>query len=693
MVIWELSTGKYQIFSDLNVELFHAKFRTDRLAYEAPTNFFQFPRQYVWLDATSILFVDHGSSPPQWILAFSSLSGTLRTMRQRTEEGLRSVRVWNDQSPTCGTGSRLIRMACDTGRLESVYEGDVRGVSVSPNGRWLAAVVATRNIPPAPDKPMQWPLRATPGPDDDMVELKLTLIELTKPGRARDIEGVDAVGNVAPSRLPLWTTDSSRMAFPVRTTYSEAPSTGNDAVWEVSADTGVARKWSASSALDAELLAALLTTDGLNARVVIERRPQETRPENYTDGGQVRGGAWRCGPQQVLVWNSPTLTLISPDRTVMLPGRFASVQPTVVGDSVARTLAMGGGGLSSLITTWNGNYRIETIPAAPEWTLLAVRPRDAGVVYCADTDSGTFLILTKHGVSHRSSPLSFNTYFRDVIAPQRRMLSCAFPDGSVRTGLLQLPICHRAGGRHPVIVWAYPNSTPFIGDAFSRANSAANVIYPVQYLLTKGFAFFQAPLPLRGRRSFRPMRAAVDAVLPWLDVLSRQPDILPKECGFFGHSNAGYVALALEALTECFRAIVAWNTFPAIGYDTLHSNAGNLALNCAANIVQVERMYYEDPKQPYAPQPSPPWRNPAEYIRNDPVFNLKRASTPLLLVEGEFDTDPREMEEVYSILYGRGVPVELAYYWGEDHVFASPGNTRDSWLRTERFFNTYLQKG
>jgi dipeptidyl aminopeptidase/acylaminoacyl peptidase len=49
------------------------------------------------------------------------------------------------------------------------------------------------------------------------------------------------------------------------------------------------------------------------------------------------------------------------------------------------------------------------------------------------------------------------------------------------------------------------------------------------------------------------------------------------------------------------------------------------------------------------------------------------------------------MEEVYSTLYGRGVPVELAYYWGEDHVFASPGNMHDSWLRTERFFKKYLR--
>jgi dipeptidyl aminopeptidase/acylaminoacyl peptidase len=329
---------------------------------------------------------------------------------------------------------------------------------------------------------------------------------------------------------------------------------------------------------------------------------------------------------------------------------------------------------------------MENLATRPGWNLLAVRPKDSEVVYKEDSADGTFLLLARPGKRPRTSVLSFNTYFRDVMRPQRRMLSHTFADGSIRRGLLQLPIGHRARDTHPVIVWAYPNSTPALDDSFSRGNDFASVIYPVQYLLTQGFAFFQAPFPIGGKRSLQPMQAAVDAVVPWLDVLDRQAEIVPGACGFFGHSNAGYVALALEALTRRFKAIVAWDTFPLIGYDTLHSWADDVALDCAGNLIQSDRMFYEDLKDPYAPQPSPPWKRPKDYIRSEPLFNLNQASTPLLLVEGEFDTDPREMEEVYSILYGRGVPVELAYYWGEDHVFASPGNIHDTWVRTGNFF-------
>lgn len=696
LAVWELDSGTCRTFSACNVEIFLAKFRTAHSAYGGPSGLFQVPRQYSWLDAKSILYVDYGAARQQSLLAISSLSPTLRSLRERTEEGELSVRVWNDRSPTCGAGSRLARIACDTGRSETLYEGDVRGVSLSPDGRWLAVVVATGNAPPAADERMEWPLLVTTPFDDPMVYLQLTLIDLLRPGRVHEVKGVTGVGNVAPSRLPLWSWDSSRVAIPVRETYSDAPSTGDDAVWEVAVNTGDARKRSASSALDAELVAALITTDGLNTQRVIDERPRKIRSNDYIAGGQISGGAWRCARRHVMFWNAPTLTIIGPNRSTTIQGNFTLVQPPAVENTVGRTIAVCADGLTSAITTRDdGGYTMEGVKSEPGWHLLGVRPRDAAVVYEESSDRGTFLLLAKPGKRPRTSPLRFNTYFCSVLRPQRRMLTLAFPDGTVRKGTFVLPIGHKNGQSYPVIVWAYPDSTPSLNEDFIKLNDWNSVFRPIQYLLTRGFAFFHAPFPIgeaSGKSNRAPMHAATNAVIPWLDVLDRQPEVIPGECGFFGHSNAGYVALALEALTRRFKAIVAWDTFPEIGFDTLHSELTDVALHCAGNVIQSERMYYEDPMQPYAPQPAPPWRNSAAFIRNDPLFNLNRAATPLLLLEGEFDSDPREMEEVYAILRGRGVPVELAYYWGEEHVFSSPGNIHDSWLRTEAFFNRYLAR-
>jgi dipeptidyl aminopeptidase/acylaminoacyl peptidase len=107
-------------------------------------------------------------------------------------------------------------------------------------------------------------------------------------------------------------------------------------------------------------------------------------------------------------------------------------------------------------------------------------------------------------------------------------------------------------------------------------------------------------------------------------------------------------------------------------------------------VIQADRRYYEDVDQPYT-FGAPIWKAEHQVIENSPIHRLGSATTPLLLIEGEFDASPREMEAVFSILYGRGVPVELAYYWGETHIINSPGNIKDIWQRTEAFFRRYLR--
>lgn len=689
LVVWELQTGRYRLFFDHNIEIYLATLRTAASAYAAAATYAAIPHRYLWLDATSLLFVDHGPVPQQFDVAFSSLPATLSGFRQRTESGKPSLRVWSNHSPTCGAQGRLIKVSCDTGNAETVYSGDVRGVSVSPDGRSAALLVATGFVRPPPNAPAVPPLGWT-APGEPMVTLKLAVVDITPRGTAHDIEEVRAVGEIPPERLPLWSQDGTRLAVPVRTTYSNEPSTGNDATWELLLGTRFTRRWPAASYLDAELLANLLTTHGLDRQSVLDHRPRALQPRAY---GKffVSGWAWRCAADQVLFWQAPVLTLIAPTRMTRVTGDFISVQPPALGGARARTLAVRADGKASLITISADRYRMENLATKAGWSPLGVRAADGAVIYKEVADTGTFLMLVKPGERAHRSPLSFNTYFRHVVKPPCRVVTGKFPDGSLRSGVLQLPVDHTPGDRHPVIVYAYPDLKPSVNGPLTSQNSTYALIYPIQYLLTKGFGFFHVPFQISGKTSHEPMSAAVDAVLPWLDVLDRQPEIIPADYGFWGHSNAGYVALALEALTRRFKAIVAWSTFPEIGVNTLHADSSDVALSCAGNLIQGSRYLYENPEQPYNPQSSPPWRNPSAFIRNDPLFNLNRASTPLLLVEGEFDMSPREMEEVYSILYGRGVPVELAYYWGEPHVFESPGNIHDSWVRTERFFRKYLR--
>jgi len=288
------------------------------------------------------------------------------------------------------------------------------------------------------------------------------------------------------------------------------------------------------------------------------------------------------------------------------------------------------------------------------------------------------------------STLRFNLHFAEVAQAERRELAYRSTRGEVLTGVLQLPIERSSTGRHPVIVWAYPDQEPSMSDSLTRLNSPMAAWLPFQYLLTRGFAVFHAPLSTEMKHLIEPIDMVTDAVLPWLDVLEQQAEIIAGEYGFFGHSNAGYVALALEAMTTRFKAIVASSTFPDLAAASLSSAMDKMVLDCAGQVIQADRFYYEDTNQPYS-FGGPFWRAQQKFIRNSPLYRMNSAATPMLLIEGEFDFSPRQMESVFSILYGLGIPVEMAHYWGEGHVISSPGNIKDMWERTDTFFRKYMR--
>ena len=224
----------------------------------------------------------------------------------------------------------------------------------------------------------------------------------------------------------------------------------------------------------------------------------------------------------------------------------------------------------------------------------------------------------------------------------------------------------------------------------TRINDSTAVIYPFQHLLAQGFAVFEAPLPMRQRPDdVDPLEYVSASIVPWLDILDRQPEVMPGQYGFWGHSDAGYAALALEATTDRFKAIAAASTFPDLAGSSHSAHLAIQPLDCAGGLIQARRFYYEAEDQHYRVGGSL-GRNAAGFVRNSAVFRMERAVTPMLLMVGEYDAGPRSMEQVYSALRGKGVPVELAYYWGEGHVINSPGNLSDLWTRTERFFRRYL---
>lgn len=648
---------------------------------------------FAWADDHTIIFVDYGTSFEQFDFAVSDPERTHAPLWNSASNGQLSVREWGISGPTCGVKRALVKLDCNSGVVTRLYAGDVRGASVSPDGKWAVALAATKHLPIASVRTMAPPLDTLSSGEDPLVSLVLARVDITGRQPPAFVESFQSVGNVGPDRLPIWTRRGARFAVPSRSTYSAALSTGDDACWEIETETLRARRWTASSALDSELIAAMtVSVPADDVATFLRRRPKlpEAR-HTLLPVGQIPGGVWRYGDSNVLLWANATVQLMDKQGVYRVPGEFSDVSLEGTASDKA-WLITGSGAKASLLAVQGLHCQIEEIVMDADSTVLSFVGSNGTVVAKRDSSECTALYAYHPSRRRTRSSKIFNSQFAAVATPPCREVSMQDASGKKLTGILQLPVSGSAKNRHPVIVWAYPGHFPSITDRYLRPNSATSLFFPLQYLLTRGFAVFWAPLPIDNGLGPNPMDAVAQRVEPWLDVLDAQAEVLPGEYGFFGHSNGGYIALALEALTTRFKAIVAESAFADLLESTLASSLETATLDCTAELIQASRFFYEDPTQPLQVG-GPVSTSIYRFVRNSPLFHMDSAVTPLLIMAAEFDIDTRGLESVFSVLDARGVPVELAYYYGERHVISSPGNLKNTWNRTEAFFRKYLAFG
>ncbi|HKZ79490.1 MAG TPA: prolyl oligopeptidase family serine peptidase [Pyrinomonadaceae bacterium] len=90
---------------------------------------------------------------------------------------------------------------------------------------------------------------------------------------------------------------------------------------------------------------------------------------------------------------------------------------------------------------------------------------------------------------------------------------------------------------------------------------------------------------------------------------------------------------------------------------------------------------------------SPPWKDLGRYLRNSPIFYVDRVQTPVMIIQGDMDSNAmQQAEEFFTALYRQGKRAELVRYWGEGHVISSEANVRDMWERIFAWFDEFSPK-
>lgn len=133
-------------------------------------------------------------------------------------------------------------------------------------------------------------------------------------------------------------------------------------------------------------------------------------------------------------------------------------------------------------------------------------------------------------------------------------------------------------------------------------------------------------------------------------MLANHPYVDAKRVGCIGASYGGFMTMYLLTRTKMFAAAVS------------HAGISNLASYWGAG-------YWGFLYSSIATARQYPWSHRDFYIRQSPLYNAHKVTTPLLLIHGAGDTNvpPHESYQMYTALRLLKRPVELVVFDKEDH--------------------------
>jgi dipeptidyl aminopeptidase/acylaminoacyl peptidase len=289
-------------------------------------------------------------------------------------------------------------------------------------------------------------------------------------------------------------------------------------------------------------------------------------------------------------------------------------------------------------------------------------------------------VVTPSGV--QEAIVQVNTAYDERMFAQRVEIHHTGPDGRPLKSWLYLPAVPPQSPP-PLVVKIYPGSVRDEPDSWEEPGGAV-ALANAQGLANAGFAVLLPSLPV-DPNSQEPMAGLADAILGVVDAAATTGTFDPDRIALFGHSFGAYAAVAVATQTSRFRAVIAANGLYELaqGWGVFQpgpriSPQDGLSVTHSAGAVETGQVGVG----------GPPWIDPERYRRNSPFYVADKITTPVLLIAGDFDPVPMTASEaLFSTLYRQGKDAKLITYFGEGHIFFSPGAIQDAnaeilaWLR------------
>jgi dipeptidyl aminopeptidase/acylaminoacyl peptidase len=257
-----------------------------------------------------------------------------------------------------------------------------------------------------------------------------------------------------------------------------------------------------------------------------------------------------------------------------------------------------------------------------------------------------------------------------------RLVNYVTDKGDSLQGVIYLPAGYVEGKKYPTIVYYYEKTSQgmhnYINPSFSRTG------YNATMFTSNGYAVFTPDIVYK---LDDPGMSAVWAVLPGVKAAIATGIVDPDAMGLQGHSWGGYQTAFLATQTNMFKAAApgAALTNMISMYDLIYWNSGggNMA------IFEASQGRFK----------GAPWENWDSYLRNSPIYYVKKVQTPILMLHNDKDgaVDFTQGIEFYSALRRLKKPVVMITYKGENHGIAKLENRKDYSVRMLEFFDHFLK--
>jgi dipeptidyl aminopeptidase/acylaminoacyl peptidase len=254
-------------------------------------------------------------------------------------------------------------------------------------------------------------------------------------------------------------------------------------------------------------------------------------------------------------------------------------------------------------------------------------------------------------------------------------------DGSTIEGVLIKPVGHVPGSRYPTVIHVHGGSELAAQNGWNAFGIQESTNLG-QLLAGRGYAVLYPNYRGSSGRGVEFLRGNRRDVMgrEWEDIESGLDHLVDlgvadgARAGIYGFSWGGYAAgWGATWASHRFKAAVAGAGI----YDWI-SEAGT-----SNTRLHEQRAHWDAPLYEHFPL----------YLERSPIFHMRKASTPVLLLHGERDPScpVTQAIEFHTALKWAGVPVELVIYPRQGHYITERAHQLDYMERSLAWFDRYLK--